>query len=589
MASEDNSDPPPSLQTPPAALSAKRRETLARMDLGSIRDLHVYLLIILVACIIYAKSVSYQYTYFDDVPLVVLNQDILSNPANVLKLFTTDVFISNTNPQVFYRPFLNLLFMVEMQISKDTPVIFHITNILLHIGCSLVLFVVFKQLKLSKVIAAAAALLFCAHPLNTSAVVWIPGRNDTLLTLLVLASFSAFLRALDTRRLAPLILHLLLFFLAMLTKESAIVLPFLCAGYVLFVRRLPLKSNANIAVGLGYLLLLALWFIMRSSVTPIGEVRPSLVSHAMSWIRNSPALVLYVGKVFLPFNLSVMPNLRDRSLLLGAISILAIFAALFSHKSSCTREFGWGVGWFVLFLAPTFVSATIFHEHRAYCSLVGLLFAVAQLPVIQSIDFSKHSRILGFVAILTVYGVIAMLHSEHFRNRTAYATGAYVEDPGVDASHAALADLFLVEGNDDEADRVLTAAIARDSSMRFVHRLLGDVYANRHEYALAAREYETSIRIDVFELYAYIGYGKICIEEGQPDEAVRLWKRSVALNPDFLVGYQYLATFYTYVRNDPDSAMIYVKQIQQRGGTVIPKLLHDIQENPLYGKTTHKQ
>jgi Tfp pilus assembly protein PilF len=301
-------------------------------------------------------------------------------------------------------------------------------------------------------------------------------------------------------------------------------------------------------------------------------------------MNNSPAFILYVGKVLLPFNLSVMPNLRDQSLFLGMMSTLALVAAFFIRRPSSIREISWGVGWFFVFLAPTFVSATIFHEHRAYCSLIGLLFAVGQLPLIQSIDFSKNSRILGFVAILTVYGVIAMLHSEHFRNRTAYAMGAYLDDPGVDASHAALADLFLDEGNNDEAERVLRAAIARDSSMRFVHRLLGDVYANGHEYALAAREYETSIRIDEFEPYAYIGYGKICIEEGQPYEALRLWKRTVALNPNFLVGYQYLATFYTYVRNNPDSAMIYVKQVQQRGGSVVPELLDAIQKNSKFGQ-----
>jgi hypothetical protein len=78
---------------------------------------------------------------------------------------------------------MNLLFMFEAQVAKDNPLLYHITNILLHIGCSLLVYTLFQQLRFSKMLSALAALVFCVHPLHTSAVAWIPGRNDTLLTL----------------------------------------------------------------------------------------------------------------------------------------------------------------------------------------------------------------------------------------------------------------------------------------------------------------------------------------------------------------------------------------------------------------------
>jgi len=294
--------------------------------------------------------------------------------------------------------------------------------------------------------------------------------------------------------------------------------------------------------------------------------------------------VLYLGKVFLPFNLSVYPNLADHSLILGWISILVLVAAFFIRKPSSYKGIVWGLMWFFLFLAPTFLSGTIFHEHRAYSAVVGLLFAVCELPVVQSIDFSKSGRVLALVALLGLYAVLAMLHSEQFRNRTAYATSAFKNDPSVDASYSSLAGLFLDEGNDAEAERVLRTAIQRDSSMKIVHRMLGDIYANRHDYPRAAQEYETAIRVDPLQLYNYINYGKMCLAAGKPDDARRLWKRSILINPDFLLGYYYLANYYIHVRDDPDSAMIYVREIQNHGVTVLPQLLHDIQTNPLYKK-----
>jgi Tfp pilus assembly protein PilF len=552
---------------------------------GGIRDSHIFVLIGLTALIIYGSSVGYQYTYSDDTQLLVANQDFLSNLANLPKLFTTEVFISATNSQVFYRPFLNLLFMLELQVSKDSLVLFHVTNILLHIGCSLLLFVVFKQLKVSRSLAGMAAILFCVHPLNTSAVVWIPGRNDTLLTMLILASFSLFLRALETKRLLPFIAHVLLFFLALLTKESAVVLPILCSAYVFFVKRERPRWTAMLGAAGIYAIVFLIWIYLRNLITRSFEVQGSLDSQAMSWLNNSPAFLLYIGKTLLPINLSIYPNLRDHSLIFGVITILLLGAAIALRRPSSPRGLVWGFAWFCLFLAPTFASGLIFHEHRSYCAFVGILFALTQLPLIQSIDLSKSAHVLMFLAVVILLSVLSMLHAEHFRNRTAYVTTAYSKDPSIDESTTGLAGLFLDEGNDDEAERVLKAAIARDPSIKVVHRMLGDVYANRHQYAVAAREYEISIRLDPLQLYNYINYGKMCLSAGRNDDAARLWKRSVMINPDFLLGYYYLANYYVHVRNEPDSAMMYAKQIQQHGVSVMPELLQAIQENPRYGKS----
>ena len=333
-----------------------------------------------------------------------------------------------------------------------------------------------------------------------------------------------------------------------------------------------------------YGLILLVWFAMRNLVTHTYEVNETLLSLATNWLTNSPAFVLYVGKALLPFNLSVYPNLSDHSLIPGAISILIFAGAWFYRKPTSARTFIWGLAWFFFLLAPTFLSGSIFHEHRAYCSFVGLLFAVLQLPLVKSIDFSKSAGVLASVSVLALYSVVAMIHSEQFSNRTAYATTAYSKDPSVDQSYAALAGLFLDEGNDGEAERVLQKAIARDPRMKTVHRMLGDIFANRHEYTLAEREYETSIRIDPLQLYNYVNYGKMLLSAGRNDDAARMWKKSVAINPEFFLGYYYLANYYIRVKNDPDSAMHYVQEIQQRGVRVMPELLHSIEANPAYEK-----
>ena len=298
-----------------------------------LRDWHIYLIIVLVGIIVFGKSIAFEFTFADDTQLLVVNQELLSNLANIQKLFTTEVFISMTNPNIFYRPILNLLFMFEMQIAKDSSLLFHITNILLHLGCSILVYTLFKKMQLSKLIGSIAALLFCVHPLNTSAVVWIPGRNDTLLTLFVLSSFLLFLRSLETKRITPLIGHLLLYFIAILTKETAIVLPILCFSYIYFVKGEKLRWTISIPMLLIYIFIITLWFVMRGMVSRSFEVHQTINSLALSWLNNLPVIILYFGKVFLPFNLSIFPNMIDQSLFLGLLSILLFIGLLFHSQT----------------------------------------------------------------------------------------------------------------------------------------------------------------------------------------------------------------------------------------------------------------
>jgi tetratricopeptide (TPR) repeat protein len=548
--------------------------------LRRVRDWQICGVIVLIGIAVYGKSIVYDYTFSDDTQLLVVNQEFLGNPANLPKLFTTDVFISVANPNVFYRPLLNLLFMLEMQISKDTPVLYHLTNILLHLGCSILVFIVFRKLNLSKLLSAAVSLVFCVHPLLSSAVVWIPGRNDTLLTIFVLGSFVFFLRALETKRIGPFLWHVLLLFLALLTKETAVVAPLLFVSYAYFIAPKKFRRTQVVSALLSYAIVVGAWLFLRSLVTLPFEVRRTAGSQIVSWLENTPAFVLYFGKIFFPFNLSIFPNLADQSLLLGWLSIALFIGALFIRKPKSFAHILWGLGWFFLFLAPTMVIGPIFHEHRAYCSMVGVLLAVAYLPLVQSLDFSKKNPALGLAAIIVAFAVVTMMHEEQYSGRTAYVTSAFASAPGVDESYSGLAGLLMDEGDDNAAEKVLRAGIERKPAMKIVHRMLGDVYSRRHQYALAAKEYETSLRLEPLHLYTYINYGKMCLNDGRVDDAARLWKTSVLVDPDFLLGYYYLANCYIHCKNDPDSAMIYVRQLQKRGVAVLPELLRAIENHP---------
>jgi len=339
-----------------------------------------------------------------------------------------------------------------------------------------------------------------------------------------------------------------------------------------------------ISLSAAYVFVIVFWFILRSMVYRGFEIHDASNSLVASCISNLPAYILYIGKVFVPINLSVFPNLADHSLIPGIFSVLFFLGLLFILQPTSLKVIAWGILWFFLFLAPSMAGEPIFYEHRAYCSMVGFLIAVTCLPVVRNIDFSHIAQVAGVGILLLVFSVLTFSHENVFRNRESYAYNAYVTAPNVDKSYSCMAAMYLDNGNDTAAEAVILAEIKRKPSVAFAHRMLGDIYTNRHEYNLAMQEYELSLRLEPLNLITYVHYGKMNINIGQIDAAVHLWKIAVQINPDFLLGYYYLANCYIHAKNDPDSAMIYVRELQRRGETVIPELLRAIENHPLYIK-----
>jgi protein O-mannosyl-transferase len=550
----------------------------------SLNTRQIYFMIICVGLILYGKSIFYDYTHMDDTHLLVMNQAFIGKITNLPKLFTTDVFISLATIHTYYRPLMNVLFMLEAQVAQDNPLVYHVTNVLLHIGCSLLLFTLFQQLRLSKMLSALAALVFCVHPLHTSAVVWIPGRNDTLLTLFVLSSFLFFLRAQETKRQSVSLLHILFFFFALLVKESAIVLPLLCLGYIYYVKGEKVQRSSFISLITAYVVVLVVWIVMRTMVYQgfaVHNVSSTLLS---DFLRNLPAYFLYIGKIFVPMNLSIFPNLADHSLIPGIFCVLLFAGLLLVVQPPSYKFIVWGIFWFFLFLSPSLAGEPVFYEHRAYCSMIGLLAAIAYLPAVEKLDFSRSINAAGIVVLLLFLSLLTFFYENSFRDRQRYALSAYATAPSADNSSTCLASLYLDEGKYPEAEEVILAEIKRKPRVAAAHRILGDIYAKRHEYDLAAREYELSLQFEPLGMITYVRYGMMNLETGQIDAAAHLWKTTIQINPDYLLGYYYLANFYIHTKNDPDSAMIYVRELQQRGETVLPELLNAIETHPLYLK-----
>jgi tetratricopeptide (TPR) repeat protein len=122
-----------------------------------------------------------------------------------------------------YYPFLHTVFWVEHRLWGDSPLGYHLANILLHAGSASILWLILRRLAIPG--ASLAAVLFIVHPVCTESVVWISEAKNTFSTFFYLASAWAYLRFDDKRRRTDYGIALGFFVLALFCKTVAATLP----------------------------------------------------------------------------------------------------------------------------------------------------------------------------------------------------------------------------------------------------------------------------------------------------------------------------------------------------------------------------
>ena len=136
--------------------------------------------------------------FFDDLNSLVYNPDI-HNLIPTLK--------SVQSNSISGRPVAEFLFALEYAAGGGSPaLIFHATNLVIHLACGLVLFgIVRRNLEDEKFwgrrfvdsgqwVAAFVAALWVAHPLNTEAVTYIVQRTESLAGLFYLLVIYCLIR-----------------------------------------------------------------------------------------------------------------------------------------------------------------------------------------------------------------------------------------------------------------------------------------------------------------------------------------------------------------------------------------------------------
>jgi hypothetical protein len=157
----------------------------------------------------------------------------------------------------FYRPLVSATFALNYAVSGMAPLAYGVTNFALLLGGAALLFMVARRLNLPVTPSALASALwaFNFHGINM-AVLWVSGRTALLLSCAAMASTLAVMNG-------RMMLGGVFCLLAMLSKEEAVVLPFLLACWTAMRSQTPLYPARRLSSMWPLLAALAIYLVLR--------------------------------------------------------------------------------------------------------------------------------------------------------------------------------------------------------------------------------------------------------------------------------------------------------------------------------------
>lgn len=524
----------------------------------------------LVICMLYFKSIPYEFIGLDEQSLLVEKKEFNRNLSNIPKAFSQHVFQSNDYTETpgtikFYRPMLTVSFIIDEQFSKNGFKVFHFSNILFHFLAVLGLLFVLIRLTIIPSLSFLISLLFAVHPLLTQAVGWIPGRNDSLVCAFVLWSFYFLLKT-DSPKSSPLertlntIFHLIVFTGALFTKENAIMFILLCIFYLFFMKDKSLHVQKKIILTVSYLCISALWYFARQNA--VGELSLLAKNNSLpdgegwggalyySFLEHFPLVLQYFQKMILPVNLSVMASVHDTNYGWVFLALTLFGMGVYFTKKIPWREILFGLLWFFLFLIPTLLFSYFEGmEHRTYLPAIGILISLAYLEPIQNLTKNKKLLIGVFGSVILIFAVITFMRLPVFSSELKYWKNAFET-----SEHSAVVcrdyGVILTKlGDYENAERVYLEGIKRNPKETLLHYNLGVMYYRMKRYDEAKKQLAKELEINSSNFMIYHVMGVIYKQQMRTEEAATMWEEAVSLNPNFTESYKELLYYYSQIKD----------------------------------------
>lgn len=475
--------------------------------------------------------------------------------------------------QGIWRPLRSLSYLLDHQLWGLDPAAFHRTNVALHAANACLFYFLVLLLSGNAAAALAAALLFALHPAQTEAVAWISSRGDLLFALFALGSLILY--QLTKRRHRALLLagSLLCFVLAMLAKETAIVLP---ALLMLTDRLMPGDDRTGmvpqrwVAYALFWSLAI-IYFITRRVVLGAAGQCPywgdsffttlfTMVRVAADYVR----LVVWPWPLHVDYVYALSTTLLDWrvigcALLLAGLTLLAVL------DLRGQRTFAWAWGWFAIALLPVsnlIPITALLAERFLYLPLMGI---AAWAALRWSALPKNRIRCLPLALVLCVFAGLSIKRNLEWRDPLTFWQAEARREPRSFIAQGYLGGLYLEQGRADSAEVHYLRSAAIEPRYAVAQAGLARLYADRGAYPLALQHIMTWLAVLPDDAEAWSLRGICSAGAGDYQVAELSFEQAVRLRPGLRDAWFNLGLLYQLQRRPGEAVGAFQRAIELSG------------------------
>lgn len=482
-------------------------------------------------------AVSYYNALFtpfmwDDKTLVVSNTGLKGGWDSLLAAFSPRLWglrVDNEAFRSFYRPLHTVLSMIDYRIWGLNPFGFHLSNVLLHLFNTLLVFAFALKLSEERATAFFAAAIFAVHPAHTESVTFISARVDLLCALFLLLSFhlyafhpepgyTRFGRGFGIRD----ILSMFLFLLALLSKEMAVTMPILLALYTWFFEKWGRRA-VRVAP---YFVILALYVVFRILGLKAFAGQHGLKSDFLTVAFTASAAVLdYIRLLFFPYPLKAyygifwQPSLSAK-VIAAFVLMLVSLAAVLWYLNRDKKLHAFVILWTYISLLPVLNIGTLgeFSIAERYLYIPSIGFSI-----LAGLFFSSllRDKLVGryapyaFALLVVVLAVATISRNGVWKDDVTFYSAMVKGAPGSAIPHANLGHAYLRAGDIEGAITELGEASRLSGGNPVIHYELGALFikTGRLNESVAELMAALEMRPDFVEAYnalgiAYAGLGE---------------------------------------------------------------------------------
>lgn len=454
------------------------------------RNIHLLFAVLFISVLAYSGTLSNGFV-FDDNSQVLQNRWI-SDPSSLKKIFFSSVwdFEGHGGSIAYnsYRPLIHVAYISVYRFFGLDPAAYHALNVVLHAMNSALVFITASVL-VSKPSAVAAprpyaaylpffaATIFALHPAGAEAVSWVACVTELLYTLFFLLSFLAFI---GTGTGRATFLSAAFFFIALLSKETALVLPLVLFAY----DRLGERGVSSRAGGLvrrygPFAVAIVIYLLLRAYA--LGGMAPGQSKHpylnAYQVLLNVPLLMAgYMRFLVIPSDLTVFHvfapvfGLNDLRLLVS-VAVLVAMAFVFVKTFRSDKRMFFSLTLMVAPLLPVMyipgIGRNPFAERYMYLPVAGFALSLLYLSdrLLQKTTTKRawSAFALGATLLVAVYALTVVTRIPDWRDDAALWMSAIEQDPANYYAMNELAGLLLERKAYDEAADIAGRSVEMNS------------------------------------------------------------------------------------------------------------------------------